>query len=561
MSGWTSGPGGGARPAWTVVAVAVGAVLGVSLGAFAIVGDDAVVGAARTWSVATWGDDDASGDVDDPVATISEAVARSSSGDTIEVRGGVYRESVRVRGVSVTIRSRDGERAVLDGAEPIDGFRPVDGDWVYDGWTVQFFREPSGGPVSRDRIEAGYPDMVFLDGRPLRQVLERSLVEPGTFFHDTEADRIWIGDDPRGRLVEAARLKWGVLLDDAHGSTLERLTVRRFATEASQMGAIRAYADDVVIDRVVVEQNARMGLSAIGSGIVVRDSRFVDNGYIGVHGDRIDTFVLERSAVIGNNLERFDAFHSGAGMKVTRGRGVTVRESEISRNRGPGIWTDLDTSGVTVVRNLIEANDRAGVEIELSSSVNVLSNVALDNAEAGIWILESQNVQVLHNASVGNRNAIEVEEGPRRDVRNVRVMNNVLGDAAPGSRALLDVNDWTAERSATAMGVTIDSNAYWIPPTAGTEHLSRWARWPQPLAWSTDLGAHRSRTGQGWNSVVDRRETNPFAIDPLALDHRGPDWLPRGAAVTGSAAAELGMDEGDRRRIGPVAPVARVSGG
>jgi len=300
-----------------------------------------------------------------------------------------------------------------------------------------------------------------------------------------------------------------------------------------------------------------MGLSAIGTGIRISDSRFVDNGYLGVHADRTNSFVLERSAVLRNNREDFDPFHSGAGVKLTRSNGVTIRENDVSWNRGPGVWTDLDTRRVTIVRNLIEGNRRAGIEVELSSEVNVLSNVSIDNGEAGIWILESQNVQVLHNASFGNVNGIEVEEGPRREVRNVRIMNNTLGDPASGTRALLDVNDWTEERSAVAMGVMVDFNAYWLRPDQQGERLSRWGQWPSGLDLTADLTQHQQSTGQGWNSVVQRDDDNPFVRSPMSGDYRGEEWLRAGAPVTGSAANDLGMNPGDRRRIGPVAPVER----
>lgn len=542
----------------------------VSLGVGVVVGvvDGQPAAAERVWHVAPWGNDAAAGTFDDPLATAGEAVDRSSSGDTIELRGGVYHESVEVIGVGVTIRSRDGERAVFDGAVPVEGFRPVGDRWVHDRWTRQFVREPSGGPVGSDHIVAGYPDQVFVDGRQLDQVLRLVDVGPGTFFHDTDADQLWLGDDPSASLVEASRATFAFEFRSAGGSLLENVTVRRFATEARDMAAVRAYTDDMTIRGVEVASNARMGLSVIGEGVRITDSRFVDNGYLGVHAERASSFVLERSAVLRNNREDFDPFHSGAGIKITRSEGVTIRESDISRNRGPGVWTDLDTRRVTIVRNLIEGNRRAGVEVELSSDVNVLSNVSIDNGEAGIWILESQNVQVLHNATFGNVNGIEVEEGPRREVRNVRIMNNAVGDPAPGTRALLDVNDWTGERPADAMGVSVDYNAYWFTPDQRDEHLSRWGQWPDGLVLTDDLTQHQRSTGQGWNSLVQRGDDNPFARAPSRGDYRGDDWLRAGAPVTGSAAAELGMVEGDRRRIGPVAPVERrrtasvvVSGG
>lgn len=520
-------------------------------------GDRPAAEAARTWYVAPWGDDRASGSASKPLETIGWAVRRAGSGDTIVLRSGTYHEQVRVYGKRLDIRSQAGERAVLDGTVRVEGWRSSGGDWYSDGWIQQFYSERPGGSVAANHRVAGYPDQVFVDGRPLRQVLSRSAVVHGTFFHDTDADRLWIGTDPTGRRVEASDLRWAFHFLRAHGSSLTDVTVRRYATEARHMGAIRAHSNDLVIDRVTSELNARVGISAIGSRIVVRDSRFVDNGHIGIHADRASTLVIERTAVIGNNKAGFDPMHSAAGVKVTSSVGVTVRDSDVSRNNGPGIWTDLDTNYVSLVRNLVERNGRAGIEVELSSNVNVLGNVALDNGEAGIWILESRNVQVLHNASYDNKNAIEVEEGPRREVANVRVHNNVLARGKGRSRALLDVNDWTRERSATQMGVSIGSNAYWIPATSGTRNISRWARWPERPADAQDLDAHRSTTGQAAGSLVSTAGANPFVRSTATLDYRTPPDTTAGSVVVGNAAVELGVPSGSRPPIGPLTVVVR----
>ncbi|MFN3258229.1 MAG: right-handed parallel beta-helix repeat-containing protein [Ilumatobacter sp.] len=505
--------------------------------------------------VAPWGDDAADGSVDDPFRTINIAVHRAQSGTTVVLRGGTYRESVQIYGKAVHLRSEVGERAVLDAAVPVEGWEPQGDDWSSPGWTRQFYSERSGADVARTRPEAGYPDQVFLDGRPLVQVLRRDDVEPGTFFHDTAADRLWIGDDPSGRLVEASTASYAFYFHRADGSSLTDVTVRRYATERRHMAAIRAYSDDLVLDGLIVEHNARIGVSAMGSGIVLRDSRVVDNGHMGVHGNRLDTFVVERVGVHGNNKVGFDPFHSASGIKVTSSTGVTIRDSHVSRNGGPGIWTDLDTRYVTIVRNLVEANGRAGVEVELSQFVNVLSNVVLGNGEAGIWVLESSDVQVLHNASFANTNAIEVEDGPRADVGNVRIKNNTVGDVRPGSKAVIDVNDWTGERSAAQMGVVLDHNAYWMPDGGSPPHLLRWAQWPASFGFAADDDALRRLSGRSAGSVVSRASTNPFVGTTGPYDYRLPLVFGAGVPLRGSAAAALGLDDGTRLPPGPVVPV------
>ncbi len=537
-------------------ALVVTALLGVSVALLPAARSGTAV-AVSTWHVAPWGDDAAAGTRDQPFQTVQRAVRRATGHDVVVLRGGLYRESVLVADKAVHIRSAPGERAVFDGARSVVHWRRDGDHWVSDHWTQQFSRERAGESVDPSNVAAGHPDQVFLDETPLHQVLDRDEIAPGTFFHDVDADQLWIGDDPGRRRVSASTLKWGFHFKDADGSTLSDVTVRRYATEASNMAAIRAHGDDLVFSGVIVEQNARIGLSAIGRDIVLRDSDFSDNGHLGIDGHLVDGFILERAAVTGNNRAGFDPFHSGGGLKLTRSTGITVRESDVSFNGGPGIWTDLDVDGVTLLRNLVEGNDRAGIELELSTRINVLGNVALDNGEAGIWVIESRDAQILHNASFGNQNAIEIEEGPRREVADIRVFNNTLGRAADGAVALLDVNDWTEERSADDMRVRIDDNAYWVPDDSGTERLSRWGRWPRSPGVSETLDRHRLVTGQAANSIVSFADTNPYVRSAENFDYRAPDSMQRGVPVTGSAAEALGVPDGGRLRIGPPVAVTR----
>ncbi len=512
--------------------------------------DASPASAATTIYVAPTGSDSNAGTEAAPYRTIKRAVQVAQSGDTIILRGGVYRESVQIYGKALRIESAPGERAVMEGARAVTGFVASDGDWYAGGWTTEF-RTTSGPFLHPDRPEAAYPDQVFLDGTPQKQVLSRSEVVPGTFYHDTAADRLWLGSDPTGRLVEASDLSYGLYFNNADGSRLTNVTVRRYATERADWAAVRVHSDNVVLDGVTVELNAFNGLSVMGEVIIVRNSKFSDNGYSGIVGHLSKTVVIERSAIVGNNKEKFDAHHSAAGVKITTSEGLTFRENDVSRNDGPGIWTDLDVKYVTVVGNLTERNGRSGIELELSSYVNAIGNVSQGNGETGIWVLESQHVSVYHNALYRNRRDIWVEEGPRAEVDTVRIRNNVFGEGRDRSPALFNVDDWTEERSAEDMKVLSDYNAFWLPPGSPTSNISRWARWPQSLAYATTLDQHRANTGQDINSVWSTAATNPYVRDAASGDYRTPPGTKLGVPVYGSMATQLGVPSGTRLPIGP----------
>lgn len=512
--------------------------------------------AATVWHVSTTGADSSTGSADRPLRSINEAVQRASSGDSIEIQGGVYRESVQVFRKALDIKSAPGERAILDGSVPVDGWTKGSLGWFIDGWTTEF--EPNFGAMVRPEFRtAGYPDQVFVDGEALAQAAGDDVWRTGHFRHVTDADRVWIADDPAEREVAISNRSWGIYFNEAHGSSLTNVTVRRFATERRHIAAIRAYADGLTLSGVVVEDNAAIGLSVIGNGVTVTDGRASDNGYIGIHADRASDLTIDSMSVVGNNRAGFDPFHSAGGIKTTRSSGIVVQHSDVSWNHGPGIWTDVSSSDVAIVGNLTEHNHRSGIEVELTDGAVVAGNTALRNGESGIWVLESQQVEVWNNAAFDNVWQIKVEEGPRRDVASVTIRNNVIGSSRGGGGALLDVNDWTENRSADQMRVTADHTVFWRPVDSPTV-LSRWGRWPSSLAVSSSLGSHRSETGQGTGSVsLSGVETFP-ARAARCPDYRGVESLASGAPISATIAALLDVAGVTDVTPGPVSAAPRL---
>ena len=78
---------------------------------------------AKTFYVAPTRNNSAAGTAAAPYRTIKKAVARASSGDTIVLRDGVFRESVYIYGKAIRLESAQGERAVMEGARAVGGFR------------------------------------------------------------------------------------------------------------------------------------------------------------------------------------------------------------------------------------------------------------------------------------------------------------------------------------------------------------------------------------------------------------------------------------------------------
>ncbi len=65
-----------------------------------------------------------------PLASLAKACAVAESGETIVLRGGIYRETLRPKYDGVTIRAMKGETVTISGADLVEGWRrEADGSW------------------------------------------------------------------------------------------------------------------------------------------------------------------------------------------------------------------------------------------------------------------------------------------------------------------------------------------------------------------------------------------------------------------------------------------------
>ncbi|MBN2581828.1 MAG: DUF1565 domain-containing protein [Planctomycetes bacterium] len=79
-----------------------------------------------------------------PFATVAQACAMAAGGETIVLRGGVYRETIRPQADGVTIRAAENEPVTISGADLVTGWKR-DGD----GWAAPMAECP-GTPLLMD---------------------------------------------------------------------------------------------------------------------------------------------------------------------------------------------------------------------------------------------------------------------------------------------------------------------------------------------------------------------------------------------------------------------------
>jgi hypothetical protein len=132
-----------------------------------------------------------------PLATVAKACEVAQPGETIVLRGGVYRETIPPRKAGLLIRARKDEKVVVSGADLIEGWkREADGSW--------------SAPL------AAGPRKVLRDGQPW-----------GEFTYDQAAKRILVKalGDPRLHVFETVVREQGILPGGAADAKVQNIQV------------------------------------------------------------------------------------------------------------------------------------------------------------------------------------------------------------------------------------------------------------------------------------------------------------------------------------------------
>jgi hypothetical protein len=131
-----------------------------------------------------------------PLLSLARACAVAEPGETIVLRGGVYRETLRPRSNGVTVRAMKGEKVTISGADLIEGWtRAADGNW--------------SAPLPSE------PKQVLRDGQSWDE-----------FTYDRAARRIVVkGGDPRLHVFETVVREQGIDLGGRKDVKVEGITV------------------------------------------------------------------------------------------------------------------------------------------------------------------------------------------------------------------------------------------------------------------------------------------------------------------------------------------------
>lgn len=399
-----------------------------------------------------------------PEDDLAGIVAASPPESTFVLAPGVHRGGRIVPKDAQTFEGRPG--AVLSGAVVVTNFEARGDLWVADRHEVQ---GRVHGQCRDESPRCGYPEDLFIDNQMLEHVDSASQVEPGTWFFDYEADTIYLGESPVGRMVELSALPFA-FRGEADDVTIRDLVIEKFAVPAQQ-GAIdsRRDNDDLVggsgwvISGNVVRWNHGVGIAAT-TGAVVEANRVYENGQLGLAAKGSGVSIVGNE-VYGNNTAGFSSGWEAGGSKFAYTQGLVVRGNHVHDNDGVGLWTDIDNLETTYEGNRVIDNARMGILHEISYDAVIAGNEVRGNGfgfdawvwGAGIVISTSVNVEVYDNIVEGNADGIIGVDQDRSDapasygplaLQNLAVHDNVISGNGGWTGIAQDRGDNAAFNSA-----------------------------------------------------------------------------------------------------------------
>lgn len=396
----------------------------------------------------------------EPGDNVQQVIDGHPPGTTFVFASGVHRMQ------SFIPRSGDeyvGEKgAVLTGAKMLDGWQRegdlwVVGDQTQDPGEVPPLEVYNGALMCTDSASdktrsprCNYPHDLFLDNVMLRHVASKSAVRPGTWFFDYDADKIYLGDDPTGKLVETSVAPYAIAGqastdEKIRGVTVRGLTIEKYATPPNE--AAVETGPEWTVKNVVVRQNHAVGLR-LGAPAKLSDSFFHLNGQLGVTGtgpedENREGIEVVNNEIAYNNVNGFNTNWAGGGTKFTKTRNLVLKWNYVHDNIGPGLATDADNIHVLVQENRVIDNEGTGIHHEVGYDAVIADNVVEGNGfgrtnwvlGAGIFVNASSNVTIRGNTVRDNYQGVilvqtkrDVAPGPYGpyELKDIQVTDNLI---------------------------------------------------------------------------------------------------------------------------------------
>lgn len=355
-----------------------------------------------------------------PGQNIQNVINGYPAGTTFLLKAGVHRnQTITPRTGDTFVGEMNGETraTILSGARLLT-------TWNYDGARWYVTGQTQGIPPVTSSADAcrlshprcSNPEDLFIDNVMKYHEDNLSEVGPGEWFFDYAADRIYIGDNPAGHVVETSVTASLFNQSGASNVSLQNVIVEKYAsptaTAAVNLGYSPWGAERWTVTGSEVRWNHGGGIG-LDSNTSARNNYVHHNCNFGFVGAGTGV-VVEGNEVAYNNIMAgttnscgYESFWGAGGSKFVWTTNLLVRGNFSHHNDGPGFWTDINNIYSVYENNVIEDNVRGGIFHEISYDAIIRNNTLRRNGTgkdypwwttgAGIEIVSSRNVEVYGN--------------------------------------------------------------------------------------------------------------------------------------------------------------------
>jgi len=286
---------------------------------------------AATYYVDTNGDNLNTGiSLSTPFKTIQKAMDTAIAGDTVFVRGGVYREQVIVaKGGGavnnlVEVLAYNNEVPVIKGSDVVTGWVKYSGNiWAKSNWLINSQQVFAGGGDSNSLQQIGMPSSLYSAfNYPSPVGSGVASMVAGSFYYDKLATTLYVwladGSDPNAQVMEVSSRNQLLFMKVPY-IHVKGFTFRHSNTSAyKQIGAAVELSTGSVIESSDIQYTDFAGLQMgyLQTGSQAINCNISNNGDSGVNAAASYNFKVSRVKMNNNNTRNFNQLWHAGGFKA-----------------------------------------------------------------------------------------------------------------------------------------------------------------------------------------------------------------------------------------------------
>jgi len=381
---------------------------------------------------------------DRPLKTIVKAVDLAvqnnlrNTGTRIVIYPGVYRETISLRSntglsdASIQFEAKEHGTVTISGSDVWTGWKKqgtmntYTHTWPYKWGAAPYPQGWQGNVVLQPIVRRR--EMIFINGRPLTQVLSNRELKDGTFYVSEQTSTVFLMP-PSGLGFENATVEIAVRPDLFFVESAQNLTVRGLVfmhgnTPVGGTAVIFSNCSNVLVEDCGFFWNNWSGMTFISTkqhssnSVIARRNLANYNGAIGLEASKVTDLLYEDNETSYNNwrgaLGQLYSW-STAGMKHLFIHGGVYRRHRAVGNQATGCWFDTDCADIEIEQAFFCRN-YTGLFIEASEGPTSVTDCVICHSQGGWGLLTEagDNVTLQGNIVYGNAGAqIRVLKGIR----------------------------------------------------------------------------------------------------------------------------------------------------